>query len=109
LNWFWNDWYFTNSYIDLGVSKVSKTSAGYSVVVDNIGGMDAPFDVHLHFTDGSDQVVHETPAVWHANQKRTTVSLSASKPLASLNIDGGIWMDADTTNNHWTAAAKSKK
>lgn len=105
LNWFWNNWYFTNGYIDLGVNKVSKTGAGYSVAVDNIGGFDAPFDLELHFTDGTDEVVHETPAVWHANQKRATVNVAAKKPLASLTIDGGIWMDADTTNNHWVAGA----
>ena len=42
LNWFWQSWYFTNSYIDLAVRSVTKRGAGYSIVVDNIGGMPAP-------------------------------------------------------------------
>jgi hypothetical protein len=103
LNWFWNNWYFSNAYIDLAASRVTKTPAGYSLVVDNIGGMAAPFDVHLGFSDGTTQIIHQTPAVWKANTQRATVSLSTRKKVASLNIEGGIWMDADTTNNRWTA------
>ncbi|MEO8620081.1 MAG: M1 family metallopeptidase [bacterium] len=102
LDWFWQRWYFENSYIDLGVANVARTSSGYSVVIDNAGGMPAPVDVRLHFADGSSDTIHETPAIWKANQKRATVALSTKKTLASLELDGGIWVDADTTNNHWT-------
>ena len=34
LNWFWNSWFFTNSYIDLAVKSVAKSAGGYSVVLD---------------------------------------------------------------------------
>jgi aminopeptidase N len=103
LDWFWNNWYFSNGYIDLAASRVAKTATGYTLVVDNIGGMAAPFDVRLRFSDGTSQVVHETPAVWKTNTNRATVALATRKRLASLDIDGGIWMDADTTNNRWPA------
>lgn len=103
LDWFWNNWYFSNAYIDLAASSVTRSGAGYSLVVNNIGGMAAPFDVHLRFSDGTTQVVHQTPAVWKANTARATVQLPTRKQLTSLDIDGGIWMDADTTNNRWTA------
>jgi hypothetical protein len=106
LDWFWNNWYFSNAYIDLAASRVTKTAAGYALVVDNIGGMAAPFDVRLRFADGTTQVVHQTPAVWKANQRRATIQLATRKPVASLDIDGGIWMDADTTNNRWTGRAR---
>jgi hypothetical protein len=108
LNWFWNDWYFSNAYIDLAASRVTKTATGYSLVVDNIGGMVAPFDVHLEFSDGTTQVVHETPAVWKTNTQRATVTIPTRKKLASLDIDGGIWMDADTTNNRWLARSSNR-
>jgi hypothetical protein len=39
--------------------------------------------------------------IWEANQKQTTVALKAKKPIQSLELNGGIWMDADTTNNRW--------
>jgi hypothetical protein len=43
--------------------------------------------------------VHETPSIWRANQKTAVVTVSTTKSLQSLVLDGGIWVDADTTNN----------
>jgi hypothetical protein len=103
LNWFWNAWYFTNAYIDLGVARVNRASGTTTLVVDNIGGMPAPFDVVLHYSDGTTETLHETPSVWRANLKQATVTFAPKKAVASLAIDGGIWMDADTTNNVWKA------
>lgn len=102
LNWFWQSWYFTNSYIDLAVRSVTKRGAGYSIVVDNIGGMPAPVDFHVHYADGSDETIHETPAIWQANQKSAAVTIASKKIVQSIDLNGGIWMDADTTNNRWT-------
>ena len=63
------------------------------MTVDNIGGMAAPFDVVLHFTDGSEMRTHETPAVWERNPKQTTVSVRAGKTLQSVVLTAGSgWM-----------------
>ncbi len=101
LNWFWRDWYFSNNYIDLALTDVQKTGNGYTVTVQNVGGMDAPFNLLAHYADGSTDSLHQTPAVWEANQQRATVTLPTRKSLTALDMDGGIFMDADTTNNHW--------
>jgi len=101
LNWFWNDWYFSNNYIDLAVASVDKVRNGYSVVIDNIGGMDAPVDIRVKYTDGDSATFHQTPAIWEANQQKATVTIPATRAISSLDLDGGIWMDADTTNNRW--------
>jgi hypothetical protein len=102
LNWFWNSWYFSNNYIDLAVGGVEKTGDGYNVVINNIGGMPTPVDIEAHYGDGSSEVIHETPAIWAADQRRATVTISTNKSLQSLALNGGIWMDADSTNNHWS-------
>jgi len=47
--------------------------------------------------------VHETPAIWHADVHRATVTVPSRKPIASITLDHGIWMDADSTNDRWTA------
>jgi peptidase M1-like protein len=102
LNWFWNNWYFSNNYIDLAVAGVNRTSSGYSVLIENIGGMDAPVDVRIQYTDGTSDTVHQTPAIWEANQREAKVDLRTRKTIRTLDLDGGVWMDADTTNNKWT-------
>lgn len=103
LDWFWNNWFFSNNYIDLAVSSVKKSGSGYAVSIDNIGGMDAPVDIRVKYTDGDSATFHQTPAIWQANQTRATVNIPARKAIRSLDLDGGIWMDADTTNNKWMA------
>jgi len=47
-------------------------------------------------------VYHQTSAIWAANLRRATVVIPTGKPLQSLVLNGGIWMDADSTNNRWT-------
>jgi aminopeptidase N len=101
LNWFWNAWYFSNNYIDFAIAGVTKTGSGYSVTLDNIGGMPAPVDIEAKFADGSSEVFHETAAIWQANPRAVTVPIATSKSVQSVTLNGGIWVDADTTNNRW--------
>ena len=103
LDWFWRDWYFSNGYIDLALRGAARTGSGYAVTIENVGGMPAPVDVVAHYADGSSDRFHQTPAMWEANQRRTTVNVVTRKPVRSLELDGGIWVDADTTNNRWSA------
>jgi hypothetical protein len=100
MNWFWNNWFFTNNYIDLGIGKVE----GSNVFIDNIGGFAIPFDLVIHYTDGSSDKQHQTPAIWAGNEKKAQVSVSpaAGKKIRSLELKGGIYVDADITNNSWT-------
>ncbi|HEY9426473.1 MAG TPA: M1 family metallopeptidase [Gemmatimonadaceae bacterium] len=100
LNWFWRSWYFDNSYIDLAVAGVTKTGNGYTVALDNIGGMLPPVDIMVKYSDGSSQTLHQTPAIWEANQKRAAVKVATRKRIASVSLDNGsVFMDADTTND----------
>jgi hypothetical protein len=85
------------------VKGVAKSRGGYAVTVANIGGMDAPFDVVLTFNDGSTQRTHETPAVWEHNQQQTTVTVPGGKTVKAVDLDGGIWVDANAADNHWAA------
>lgn len=101
LNWFFNNWFFTNYYIDLAVDKVTKTTAGYTVNINNIGGFATPFDVIATYADGSIGTFHQTPIVWEANQKKTVVTIKGAKVITSLKIDGGIFMDANVKDNVW--------
>ena len=101
LNWFWNGWFFSNGYIDLGISAVARNGGGYSVTIDNVGGMPAPVDIELHYADGTIDVAHESARIWEANPRRAVVSIPTGKSLRSAALDTGIWLDANATNNRW--------
>ncbi|MFD2721298.1 M1 family metallopeptidase [Hymenobacter monticola] len=92
LNWFFNNWFFTNGYIDLAV-----TASGNTVTVQNIGGFVVPFDMLVEYADGSKATLHQSPAVWQANQKQATLTLP--KAVKSVRVDGGIFMDANEKDN----------
>jgi hypothetical protein len=100
LNWFWKNWFFSYNYLDLAIDKVD----GNNVQIRNIGGFAIPFDLVITYADGSTARQHQTPAVWSADQSNTTVNLPANgKKLRSIQVDNGIYVDADASNNKWTA------
>jgi hypothetical protein len=102
LNWFFYNWFYTNGYIDLALENVEQKGAGYTLSIKNIGGFAAPFDVILTYSDGTTGTIHQTPAVWEANQKQATINLKNNKTVTSVTLDGGIFMDADVSNNKWS-------
>lgn len=101
LNWYWNNWFFSNNYIDLAIDKVSIKGTKYAVDVKNIGGFAVPLDLKITYADGKEERVHKTPLVWKANQKQTTVEINAKGKIQSIVIDGGIFMDANPADNAW--------
>ena len=101
LNWFWHNWFFTNGYIDLAIEKVEKQRKGYAVNLKNIGGFFAPVDVKIEYEDGTKETIHLTPEAWHKNPSATTVSIPTKKTAKMITLDGGIFMDADMSNNVW--------
>jgi hypothetical protein len=103
LNWFWTAWFFEHSYIDIGIVSATKTAAGYAVTLANVGGMPAPVNLVVTYRDGTSETMHQTPAIWAPNVKRSTVQIPARKVVQSIGLSGGIWMDADASNDRWTA------
>ena len=105
LDWFWRAWYFESSWIDRAVRGVQRVPGGYAVAVENVGGMPAPFDLVLTYTDGTTERLHQTPRVWKNDLRRAVVRVNTSRTLRALEIDGGIWMDAPPADNRWTAGS----
>jgi len=103
LNWFFYNWFYTPSYIDLALENATKDGSSYKLDIKNIGGFAIPFNVVATYTDGSTESFHQTPIVWKADQKQTSITVKPSKEVKSLTLDGGIFMDANETDNTWTA------
>ena len=106
LNWFWKNWFFSNNYLDIAIDKVEEnTPKGTVVHIRNIGGFDIPFDIVEKFTDGSSVRSHHSSAVWEADptQFLITLPMPSGKKLQSIQLDNGIYVDADASNNTWHA------
>jgi hypothetical protein len=103
LDWFWNNWFFSYNYIDLSVGQVTQKGSTATVNIVNKGGFAIPFDVVARFEDGTTSTHHQTPALWKNNQKEATVRFPAAKKLVSVQLEGGLFMDATEANNNWNA------
>jgi aminopeptidase N len=125
LNWFWSNWFFSHNYIDLAIKSTTRSGNDYTVTIENIGGMAAPVNIIANYADGTKESFHQTPVIWQSNQQPSvanrvspkalavaqglamlaTVKISSKKKVESISLDGGIFMDADTTNNTWKEKA----
>ncbi len=108
LNWYWQNWFFSNYYPDVAVKSVAPTAAGFTAVIDNVGGFAIPTNLIVEYTDGSKDKIHQTAAIWEKNQKQATVVVSTKKKIQYLKLDNGIYMDADETNNSWGKSSEKK-
>lgn len=55
----------------------------------------------ISYLDGRSETIHQSPAVWRANNKNIIVVLNSSKEVKSIALDGGLFMDATPANNTW--------
>jgi hypothetical protein len=101
LNWFFNNWFFTNNHIDLAIDKVEETNSKTNISITNVGGFAIPFDVVVVYKDDSKETLHQNPSIWEANQKNTVISFKSNKIIKSISLDNGIFMDASPLNNIW--------
>ncbi|MFC4162032.1 M1 family metallopeptidase [Epilithonimonas zeae] len=99
LNWFFNNWFYTNNYIDLKINSISQEKNQMVLTVDNVGGFAIPFDVVLTYEDGTTEKGHFTPVVWEKDQKSTSLNIPVKKKIKSVNLDGGIFMDYTPDDN----------
>ena len=103
LNWFFQNWFFTNNYLDLAINKVTSAQGKSTVAVKNVGGFVIPFDVVVTYADGKVNTIHQTPAVWKANQKEVNIIVNTTKKITSISLDNGIFVDATPRDNVWEA------
>jgi hypothetical protein len=101
LNWFWKDWFFDYGYLDIAVQNVSQNGDHTKVTVKNIGGLDIPFDVVMHYADGSTGRKHKTAAIWKDHPEQAVISLKPSKKIDEITLDTGLFVDSDSTDNSW--------
>ncbi|WP_316805974.1 M1 family metallopeptidase [Pedobacter agri] len=102
LNWFFQNWFFTNNYLDLAITKPQITSGKATFVINNVGGFAIPFDILVTDTEGKTETIHKTPAVWKVNQKEFTMTINTNRKIKSIALDNGIYVDATPSDNVYT-------
>lgn len=102
LNWYWNNWFFSNNYIDLKIDQAQQKNAETNLKISNIGGFAIPFDVVINYADQTTEKLHYTPAVWENHQKKIQLQLKTKKKVAKISIDNDIFMDFTPNDNSIT-------
>lgn len=100
-SWFFNNWFFGNNYLDIGFGDVRSADGVHTIEIKNNGGMAMPFDLVIAYDDGTNERIHQTPAIWKDDQRQARVSLTNAKSLRSITIDGGIFKDFAPADNEW--------
>jgi hypothetical protein len=103
-NWFFNNWFFSYNYLDLAVKSVQQIEGGYSLQVENLGGMAMPFDVQVVYADGSKASFRQNPRIWKDSPQMATIQIRSPQKLKSLTLDGGIFMDLNPADNTWKSS-----
>ncbi|MEP7253829.1 MAG: M1 family peptidase, partial [Ginsengibacter sp.] len=101
LNWFFQNWFFTNNYIDLKINNAKKQNGFYNLAIENVGGFAIPFDVKVTYADGTTSLMHETPAIWKTNEEMQVIKISDKKNISSIELDNGIFLDFTPGDNIW--------
>jgi hypothetical protein len=99
LSWFFQNWFFTNGYIDLALTKATKTPQGTVVTLQNVGGFAVPVDLKVAYADGSTDTLHRSPELWRTNQQQASITVPAGKAVRSVSLDHDLYMDADPSND----------
>ncbi len=100
LDWFWNNWFFSNHYIDLKINSAKVIGKNVVLTIENVGGFAIPFNVNLTDTTGKIRSQHFTPAVWKDKQSTIKITIPASGTVRSVQLDGGVFMDY-TPKDNW--------
>jgi len=101
LNWFWKPWFFSQGTMDVGIEKVDLSSSKTTVKVRNHGGMPVPFTIKVTDAEGRVTSYPQSPAIWEQSLQAVTIELNGVVKTDIIQLEGGIFMDADLTNNEW--------
>ncbi len=66
-----------------------------------------PFDVKLVYADGSKARFRQTPGIWQDAPQTAIVRINSAKPLKSLTLEGGIFVDFvdfNPSDNIWESS-----
>ena len=100
LNWFYNNWFFSNNYIDLKINTAKVSGKNLNLTIENVGGFAIPFDLEIIYQDGKVSKKHFSPEIWK-NTNTYQTAIEVGQNVKSVKIDGGIFMDYTPNDNFY--------
>ena len=101
LNWFWQRWFFDGGYPDLAIATVTKTAAGYDVLVQAKGSKPVPVDLTVTFADNSTQKLHRSIGVWETGATSVTVPIATRQAVKRVTLGSTLVPDSFPVDNLW--------
>ena len=103
LSWFWNEWFFTNWYLDQSVKKIeyvdNDSSKGSMITIENMQSLALPVTIAINEQNGKSDTVRLPAEIWQRGPVWTFKYPSTSK-IESLIIDPlHVLPDINPSNN----------
>ncbi|WP_035568074.1 M1 family metallopeptidase [Hymenobacter sp. IS2118] len=102
LNWFWQRWFFDDGYPDLAIATVTKTAAGYDIIVQAKGSKPVPVDLTVTFADKTTQQIHRTIGVWESGATSVTVPVATNQLVKQVTLGSTLVSDSYAKDDVWT-------
>jgi len=100
LSWFWNPWFFESGYPDLAIKDLTNNNL---VLVEKIGNIPLPIEIHVTYTDGSEEQINQSARVWKDAAKMTAIQLYTDKKVKEISLGNELIPDIQKDNNLWIA------
>ncbi|MFN8619777.1 MAG: M1 family metallopeptidase [Chloroflexota bacterium] len=101
LTWFWQNWFYSDHYVDLGITGVNQTADGWTVDVINNGGFAIPATLVAAYADGTLESIPVGVATWK-DATAVTIPLTAGKEPTAVQIQSGPFLQATQADFTWT-------
>jgi len=96
-NWFWQAWFFSYGYPDLGL-KLTKNN---SVLVHRVGEGSLPLPVKLNivYSDGTEKIIQRPMNVWKDGAEVVEIKLDDFSNISEISLDTETVPDISHINN----------
>lgn len=104
LNWFWENWFFSNKYMDLQISNVKNEKKDFSLDIVNKGGLYIPAKIIAYYSNGTTVVKEIKVDDWNSNKsthKKISFPQKSNANINKIEINNGVFVDATPQDNVW--------
>jgi hypothetical protein len=101
LTWFWEDWFYSDGYVDLAITGVTPTEAGWTVDIRDAGGFPIPSSAVATYADGTTEVLPVGVSTWMDADAAALLLVRGREPM-KVELASGPFVDATPADNTWT-------